>query len=174
MFKFLYPDIYIASTYEIDFETLYEKGFRGIIFDIDNTLVPHGAPADERSTKLIKRLKGIGYQVLFLSNNKEPRVKSFNDALSCMYIHKAGKPSKKGYLKALERLNTLPGTTLCIGDQLFTDMWGANRAGLFTILVKPIDKKEEFQIVLKRILERPVLFFYKRYVKRKAVKNRLY
>lgn len=57
-----YPDEYVASTYKIPFEKLYEEGYRGVIFDIDNTLVPHGAPADERAKKLFARLKEIGFE----------------------------------------------------------------------------------------------------------------
>ena len=93
-----YPDVYLDSTYDIDFEALYRKGFRGVIFDIDNTLVPHGAPADARSIALFERLGDIGFESVLLSNNKEPRVKMFNDEVHTRYIFKAGKPGKKGYL----------------------------------------------------------------------------
>ena len=68
--KGLYPKEYVNSTYEIDFETLYEKGYRGVIFDIDNTLVPHGAPADDKAIAFFERMRKIGYQTLMLSNNK--------------------------------------------------------------------------------------------------------
>ena len=155
-----YPDHYLDSTYEIDFEQLYQEGYRGVIFDIDNTLVPHGAPADRRSIALFKRLREIGYESVLLSNNKEPRVKMFNDAVHSRYIHKAGKPSPRNYLKAMELMHTGPETTLFVGDQLFTDVWGGKKAGLYTILVRPMDKREEIQIVLKRILEKPILWTY--------------
>ena len=75
MFKTFYPDQYLASTYVIDFEKLYKEGFRGLIFDIDNTLVPHNAPADDRAIALFERLKSIGYRCCLISNNQEPRVK---------------------------------------------------------------------------------------------------
>ena len=77
------------STYEIDFDALYREGYRGIIFDIDNTLVPHGAPADERAKKLFAHLKELGFSCCLLSNNKEPRVKMFNDDVQVQYIFKA-------------------------------------------------------------------------------------
>lgn len=157
-----YPDEYLDSAYEINYEGLYKKGYRGIIFDIDNTLVPHGAPADERSIALFGRLKKIGFDSMLLSNNKEPRVKMFNDAVHSRYIYKAGKPSPKNYVKAMELMGTTPATTMFVGDQLFTDVWGAKKAGIRTWLVKPIHPKEEIQIVLKRRLEWIVLFFYKR------------
>lgn len=157
-----YPDVYLDSTYEIDFETLYRKGYRGVIFDIDNTLVMHGAPADERSRALFERLRRIGFDSMLLSNNKEPRVKMFSDAVHSRYIYKAGKPSPGNYRKAMEIMGTTKETTLFVGDQLFTDVWGAKKAGIFSILVKPIHPKEEIQIVLKRRLEWIVLFFYMR------------
>ena len=96
MLERFYPDVYISSTYKINFAGYYGLGYRGIIFDIDNTLVTHGAPADERSRKPIKELQDMGFRILFLSNNKEPRVKMFSDAVKGKYIFKAGKPGKKG------------------------------------------------------------------------------
>lgn len=162
MFKSFYPNEDIKSTYDIDFEKLYDMGYRGVIFDIDNTLVTHGAPANEKAIRLFERLRGIGYSTMLLSNNKEPRVKSFADDVCSRYIFKAGKPKKKNYLKACEIMGTDAENTLFVGDQLFTDMWGANNAGIHSILVSPIDPKEEIQIVIKRIFEKLVLYFYKK------------
>ena len=162
MLQCFYPDRYIRSTYLIDFKNYYEQGYRGIIFDIDNTLVEHGAPADERSIALIESLKALGYKIMLLSNNKEPRVKMFNDAVQVQYIYKAGKPGKNGYEKAMEQMGTDVKNTLFVGDQLFTDVWGAKNAGLLNYLVKPINPKEEIQIVLKRRLEWIVLYFYRK------------
>ena len=79
MFEKLYPDAWVASTYDIPFEKLYKRGYRGIIFDIDNTLVPHGAPADARAEELFARLKEIGFVFALISNNKGPRVQMFNE-----------------------------------------------------------------------------------------------
>ena len=147
MLEGFYPKEYRNSTYEINFEDFYEKGFRGIIFDIDNTLVPHGMPADERAIALMKRLKKIGYRVTMLSNNKEPRVKMFCDAVDAPYIFKAGKPNPQNYRKAFVEMGTNEKNTLFVGDQIFTDVWGANKAGLHSILVRPIHPKEEIQIL---------------------------
>ena len=162
MIKTFYPDQYLASTYVIDFEKLYEKGFRGLIFDIDNTLVPHNAPADDRAVALFERLKRIGYRCCLISNNQEPRVKMFNEKIQVDYVYNAHKPSTKNYIRAMEIMGTDRSNTLFIGDQLFTDVWGAKRAGIPNILVKPLHPKEEIQIVLKRYLEKIVLFFYRR------------
>ena len=166
MLERLYPNVYLDSTYDIDFEQYYQDGYRAIIFDIDNTLVPHGAPADQRAIALFKRLHALGYQTMMLSNNKEPRVKMFCDAVDAEYIYKAGKPNSANYREAMKRMHTDEKNTLFVGDQIFTDVWGANKAGIYSILVKPIHPKEEIQIVLKRYLEAVVLFFYRRQLRK--------
>ena len=89
-------------------------------------------------------------------------MKGFADAVGTGYLFKAGKPGRRGYEKAMEVMGTVPESTFFVGDQLFTDVWGAKKAGIFTWLVKPIHPKEEIQIVLKRCLERIVLYFYHR------------
>ena len=155
-----YPNEMIDSTYDISFEEWKKKGYQGVIFDIDNTLVPHGADADERSLALFAKLKELGFQTMLLSNNKEARVKRFNEKIGSGYIYKAGKPGIRNYQKAMEFMGTKAENTLFVGDQLFTDVWGAKRVGIYSILVKPIHPKEEIQIVLKRYLEKIVLFFY--------------
>ncbi len=163
MLQRFYPREYVDSTYDIDFERWRSRGYRGIIFDVDNTLVPHGAPADARAKALFERLHALGFQSILLSNNKEPRVRSFCQAVvGADYIYKAGKPKRDGYEQAMKRMGTDVHTTLFVGDQIFTDVWGANRVGIYTILVKPIHPKEEIQIVLKRYLERIVLYFYQK------------
>lgn len=162
MLERFYPGECQDSTYQIDFERLYEQGYRGVIFDIDNTLVPHGAPADERAIRFFKRLKEIGFEACLLSNNQYERVASFNERIGVHFIENAHKPSTKNYIRAMALMHTNEKTTIFVGDQLFTDVYGANRAGIRTILVSPIHPKEEIQIVLKRYLERPVLYFYKK------------
>ena len=162
MLERFYPDREAESAYTIDYQGLYENGYRGVIFDIDNTLVPHGSPADEKAVLFFGKLREIGLQTVLLSNNKESRVKSFADAVGAKYLFKAGKPGRRGYERAMEVMGTEAESTFFVGDQLFTDIWGAKKAGIFTWLVKPIHPKEEVQIVLKRCLERIVLYFYHR------------
>lgn len=166
MFTKFYPDRDVDSAYAIDYEELYRQGYRGIIFDIDNTLVPHGAPADQRATELFVKLKNTGFQTMLLSNNKEPRVKMFHEQTGADYIYRAGKPGKAGYQRAMERMGTEPGNTVFVGDQLFTDIMGAKKLNILSILVKPIHPKEEIQIVLKRKAEWVVLYFYRKYKRR--------
>ena len=169
MFETFYPGNYVDSAYEIPYEKLYERGFRGIIFDVDNTLVPHGAPADKRAIELFERLRAIGFSTCILSNNKEPRVSPFAGKVGSPYIFKGGKPSRKGYERAMDRMKTDRDTTFFVGDQLFTDVWGAKRSGIRSILVKPIHPKEEIQIIFKRQLEKIVLHFYYRQKSRKEM-----
>lgn len=161
MLRFFYPDAYRDSVQSVNFKEYREKGYKGIIFDIDNTLVCHGAPATKEIIAFIDDLKNMGYHIMIMSNNKEPRVKSFAEAVGGIdYIYKANKPAKTSYLRCMDIMQTDAQTTLFVGDQLFTDVWGAKRCGIFSILVKPINPKEEIQIILKRILEKPVLYFY--------------
>ena len=162
MLRKLYPDEYLDSTYAIDFEGLYRQGYRGVLFDVDNNLVPHDAPADDRARELFRRLHSIGFATCLISNNKEPRVRSFARQVGTMYVFKAGKPKPRGYLAAAKKMRTNKDNTILVGDQIFTDVLGARLAGMRSIMVKPIHPKEEIQIVLKRYLEKIVLFFYLR------------
>ena len=153
-----YPERWENNTYRIDFEDLYRKGFRGVIFDIDNTLVPHGAPATKEAIRFFKKLRRIGFQTCLLSNNRKSRVEPFAEAVGSAYIANAHKPST-----GISR-----DEAVFVGDQLFTDVYGAKRSGIYQILVKPIHPKEEIQIVLKRKLEKIVLSSY---AKKKSVGN---
>ena len=183
MFQKFYPDLYVDSTYHIRFEQLWADGYRGLIFDIDNTLVTHGAPANEKAKALFARLKEIGFSCCLLSNNDEPRVAMFNDDVQVFYVYDAHKPSVSGYMAAMEKMGTDKETTMFIGDQIFTDIYGAKRTGLTAIMVRYIYWKEEIQIILKRRLEAIVLLFYRAHIRRQdhtdphsfyALKNRYY
>lgn len=158
----LYPWTEAESAYQIDYQREYDSGVRGVLFDVDNTLVPHGAAATEQARQLFEQLRRIGLRTCIISNNKEERVSPFAEAVGSSYIYKAGKPSARGYQEGMRKMGTEPESTIFVGDQIFTDICGANRAGIRTYLVRPIHPKEEIQIVLKRYLEKAVLFFYHR------------
>lgn len=167
MFRRFYPAEMAESSYDINYEELYRKGYRGLIYDIDNTLVEHGADANAEVVALFRRLNKIGFRICLLSNNKAPRVRRFYrgarvKGVKLHYIFNAQKPRRRNYLKAMVLMRTTKKNTLFIGDQLFTDVYGANRSGIRSILVKPINKAEEVQIVAKRKLERIVMHFYRR------------
>lgn len=161
MFERFFPDETVASTYDIDFKGLYEQGYRGILFDIDNTLVEHGMAASERAVELFVRLREMGFECCLISNNKKERVSSFNEKIGAHMIFNAHKPSKKSYYYAMELMATDKNNTLFVGDQLFTDIWGAKKSGIRNILVKPINKREEIQIVIKRFFEKIILKEYR-------------
>ncbi len=169
MLERFYPSLYLDSAYAVPYEQFREKGYQGVIFDVDNTLVPHDAPADRQAIELFERLRALGMNTCLLSNNKEPRVKSFAGQVDSLYLYKGGKPGVRGYEKAMEIMGTDRTNTLFVGDQLFTDVYGANRAAIYSVLVKPINPKEEIQIVLKRYLEKPVLKAYERHQMKKIM-----
>jgi HAD superfamily phosphatase (TIGR01668 family) len=161
------------STYSIDYKYLWDKGYRGIIFDIDNTLVEHNEPATEKAVAFFKELRRIGFRSAVVSNNKEPRVRLFAEAAGCEYVYKAGKPKAAGYIKAMEKMGTDRDTTFSVGDQLFTDIWGASNAGIKSIMVKRIASHEEIQIHLKRIPETLITVIYRLLYKKRSEKDLL-
>lgn len=169
MFNRFYPDKEVASAYDVAYDDLYKSGIKGVIFDIDNTLAPHNAPADDRAKELFAHLRELGMKTCLLSNNKEPRVAAFAKAVGGSdYIHKAKKPGVRNYKRAMEQMGTDGTSTIFVGDQLFTDVYGARRAGIPSYLVKPIHPREELQIILKRYLEAMVLYFYHKDEKRRC------
>lgn len=163
MFGLLYPQRIVDSIYEIDLGELYNNNIRGIILDIDNTLVGHGADADDKVLELIEKAKNAGIQSCIVSNNSESRVVKFNENLKIPAIHRASKPRRRAFIKGAQIMNLPVNQVAVIGDQVFTDILGGNRIGMMTILVKPIGKDEPYFIKLKRVLEWIVL---KRYSKK--------
>lgn len=166
MFKRFYPTSYTKNVYAVDFADLYNKKYRNLILDIDNTLVEHGADADSNVISFFESLRGIGFNTCIISNNNEERVKPFAEAVKSCYLCNAQKPNKKAYIGAMQRLGGDSSNTIFIGDQLFTDIFGSNNAGIKSILVKPIKIDPHFYIRLKRLGERIVLPFYFRYAKK--------
>jgi HAD superfamily phosphatase (TIGR01668 family) len=146
MLESLYPDKYLKSVDEIDFEEYYKQGIRGIVSDIDNTLVPHGAPADEHIINVFEKIHQLGIETCLISNNKEPRVKPFADAVNSKYIFDAHKPSKKNYIKAMEIMGTNEETTLFLGDQIFTDVWGQTELVLNQLWLKKLIQKKRYKL----------------------------
>ena len=163
MFRKFYPTVYYKSAYSVDFLSLYEKGYRGLLTDIDNTLVKHGAPSDARSEAFFRELSGTGWKTCVISNNDEARVAPFALKSGCPYVCNAGKPKRSGYLKGMELMGTDISNTVFMGDQMFTDILGANNVGMKSILVKPIRIDRVPHILLKRVGEAIVKVFYAAY-----------
>lgn len=162
MLKNLYPYQYVNSVFDIDYQELYEKGYRGIIFDVDGTLVPHGKDSTERVDALFKAIKHIGFKTLLLTNNSDERVKRFIKNIDTLYICEANKPNCEGYISAVKLLGEQKEQIIYIGDQIFTDIYGANKSGLKSILVKFIMQEGEVKIGKKRKVEKIILKLYKR------------
>ena len=162
MFKLLYPYEYVPSVFAIDYQKLYDDGFRGLIFDIDNTLVHHGDDSTPKVDALFRKLHAIGFKTVLLSNNDEERVTRFIKNIDTDYVCDAAKPSPKGYLKAVKRMGLKKEQTIFIGDQIFTDIFGANRCRIPNILVRFIRMKGETNFGKRRQLEHMILNFYKR------------
>lgn len=167
--KNLLPDIYAEDVYSVNYHKLYELGIRGIIFDIDNTLVAHGAESNPKVEKLFKELHDLNFSTLLLSNNSRERVESFNRNINTLSISSASKPDRGCFLKALELLGTTREQTLMIGDTLFTDIRGANRVGIRTVLVKYMGYYLSEPKGKRRYLEKMIVKLGRLYGKKKTI-----
>lgn len=161
MFKAFYPYEYVESVFAIDYEKLFKKGYKAVIFDIDNTLVPHGKDSTAEVDELFKQIHGIGLKTLLLSNNDEERITRFLKNIDSLYICDAEKPKTENYLKAVKLLGVKKEEVVFIGDQIFTDIYGANKSGIDNILVEFIGAKVETKIGIRRNLEKIILKFYR-------------
>ena len=163
MLRKFYPKLYIGSIFELDLETLRKEGIKGIIFDIDNTLVPYDvAEPTEEIIQLFSKLKKENFKICLMSNNTEDRVVRFNQNLKVFAIHKSGKPRTKGFKRALELMNLKKEEVAIVGDQVFTDVYGGNKIGVKTILVQPVSDKDEWITKIKRGLEQRVIKLYEK------------
>lgn len=156
--KNFYADAYLNSILDVTVPFLSEKGISGLILDIDNTLIGHNVPLpDENVLKHLRTLEEGGIKLCVVSNNNTQRVKAFCEKIGVsFFVANALKPRRIGYLRAFNELNLPPSCVGAVGDQVFTDVWGAKRAGCFAILTKPLHKGGEgFLIALKRVLEKP-------------------
>ncbi|MCR4399632.1 MAG: YqeG family HAD IIIA-type phosphatase [Syntrophomonadaceae bacterium] len=158
MIELLYPRIYVASLADIPLEALRRERIRAYILDLDNTLTMWNsnelAPG---AREWLEDLRAMGGKACLLSNNHQRRVAAVAEALDIPSVHKAGKPRRRAFERALEQLSTPHQETAVVGDQVFTDILGGNRMGMLTILVKPIHPREYFGTRLVRKVERLVV-----------------
>ena len=156
--KLLTPDVYVDSVFHIHLDKLKERGIKGLIIDIDNTLVGWDTKyASVKTKEWLLNLQKEGFQVCLVSNNTEDRVVTFNEELKLLAIHRATKPRLIPCKRAMEKMGTNVKNTAVIGDQIFTDVLGGNRMGLCTVLVVPIVSKEFWWTNFVRKVERQVL-----------------
>ncbi|HHW55441.1 MAG: YqeG family HAD IIIA-type phosphatase [bacterium] len=158
MLELLCPREYVDSIFSIPLVKLKEGGIEGLIFDLDNTLTGWKTEElDIKTRQWFAKLKEMGFRVCLVSNNKKDRVSNFGRILGVPALSKARKPRRRAFREAMRIMNTRPETTAVIGDQIFTDVLGGNRLGLYTILVVPLSKQEFIGTRCMRHLERVVL-----------------
>lgn len=158
MLRSLRPSKYVSSIYGIDAQALWDQGFRAILTDLDNTLTHWNAPdASPRLVKWLADLKARGFSVCILSNNVRQRVEPFAAQMGVPFVSDAGKPRRRAFREALATMDAAVEQTLMIGDQLFTDILGGNRMGMYTVLVRPLHDHEYAGTRLVRIVERWLL-----------------
>jgi HAD superfamily phosphatase (TIGR01668 family) len=154
MFSILYPRLYVDSLLDIPLERLRELKIRAFILDLDNTVTEWNSnELRAEVTQWFALIKDKGFKACILSNNGENRIVSVAKALDIPYVHRAQKPRRGGYHRALKIMGVAAPETAVIGDQIFTDVLGGNRAGLFTILVKPIAHREFMGTKISRGME---------------------
>lgn len=160
----LYPDEYLKNVQQITYELLEKKHLKGIILDVDNTLIDYYQKMPEGTKRWCQNLKKHGIQFCIASNsNKKEKVSNVAKDLEIPYIYFAKKPLKNGLKKASKIMNLETKHIAVVGDQLFTDILGANRCKMFSILVDPIEEKDIFITMIKRPIEN--------YIKKKYQEN---
>ena len=163
LLKLFYPHEYAPSVFAIDYQKLFDLGYRGLLFDIDNTLVHHGDDPTPETDELLQKIGQIGLRVLILSNNDDARIQRFLRNLPQIpFVSMAGKPKKAGYRKAMQLLGIDRTEAVVIGDQIFTDIFGANRCGIAGILVRFIHPDPAAPIGKRRKAEQLVLKLWRR------------
>lgn len=152
------PDGNADNILGIDFDEVYTAGYRLVLLDIDNTLVAHGKDRpDETAIEAVRRIREAGLDCTVVSNARSSRSKVFSDRLGVDCISYAGKPSPRGVLEACRRKGVPASLAVLVGDQLFTDIAAARRSGCASIRVRPRSRTEPFPLMLKRLLERPLI-----------------
>ncbi len=163
MLKHFLPDQHVKNIFEITPESLKRKNIKGIITDLDNTLVEWDRPsATPELMQWFEEIKKHGILVTIVSNNNENRVKFFADPLGIPYIYQARKPMGRAFIRALREMDLKKEETVVIGDQLLTDVLGGNRSGFHTILVVPVAQTDGFFTRINRTVERRILNWFRK------------
>lgn len=161
---FFYPKSYFNKVSEISVEYLKDNNIKGLILDVDNTLIDYYRNISEETIKWANELKEKGIKMYILSNsNNKKKVKEVGEKLGIEYTYFGMKPLKRGFKKAQEKLNLPNNEIAAIGDQISTDVIGSNRMKMFSILVDPIEEKDIFITLIKRPIEN--------YIKKKYLEN---
>jgi len=163
LLKHFLPDQHVKSIFEIQPESLKEKGVKGIITDLDNTLVEWDRPnATPKLIEWFDNMRRHEILVTIVSNNNEKRVRAFSDPLQIPFIFQARKPMTRAFNTALKQMGLRNEETVVIGDQLLTDVLGGNRSGFHTVLVVPVAQTDGFVTRFNRKVERRILNWFRK------------
>ena len=163
------PDMYYKSVYDIDYNKLKKKGIKCVIFDLDNTLAPLNMNKPSKRLKdLIEDIKELNLKILIISNSNKKRVEPFKEILNVDSAYFAGKPFSKKYKKVMSLYRFKTTQIACVGDQLLTDIYGANRLELLSILVNPIGNTDYVLTKFNRFIEP---FIYNKLEKKELLKK---
>lgn len=166
----IYPDFYCNNVRDVKLDFLRENNIKGIILDVDNTLIDYYRNFENGTIEWVNDLKQAGIQFCIVSNsNKLDKVEYVAKTLDVPYFHFAKKPFKSGFLKAKKLMGLEAENIAAIGDQLMTDVVGSNRCKMFSILVKPINEKDIFITKLKRPIESKIMEHYFKKIKKEKV-----
>ena len=138
------PHRMVESVAQVQAAELTAQGIRGVILDLDNTLVLwHQEEMTAEITAWLEELKAAKLKLCILSNSVlGSRSQRIAERIGCAFVRQAAKPSRQGFRKAMQAMETDPAVTAIVGDQMFTDILGGNRSGIYTIMVKPMHKHE--------------------------------
>ncbi len=152
------PDIYQKDIYSIDYQKLKKSGIKCLIFDLDNTIAPKEVLyPSQKVMDLFGKLDEMGFYLAILSNSSKNRVTPFKEKCNINSAYKSKKPLKNKYLKVMDLYHVKDIEVACIGDQLLTDILGANRLQFTSVLVNQISLKEKFPTTINRFFERIII-----------------
>jgi hypothetical protein len=156
----LIPDIYQKNIYDIDYKKLKKKGIRCILFDLDNTIVSVKEDVPSKRLKEFIAYLERDFKVIIISNSNQKRLIPFKEGLNIDVASSSRKPFKKKYLKIMKIYNFKEYEIAAIGDQLLTDVYGANRVGITSILINPIGDYEKFCTKINRFIEKFIYHYF--------------
>lgn len=163
MLQSFLPSEHVKSIFDIKPEDLKKRGIKGIITDLDNTLVEWDRPLPTPElTAWFDSMHHNGILVTVVSNNDKQRVGTFCKPLETPFIHRAKKPFRKAFQKAVVQMGLKQEETVVIGDQLLTDVFGGNRSGFHTILVTPVSESDGINTKINRFIERRIMAAFRR------------
>jgi HAD superfamily phosphatase (TIGR01668 family) len=152
------PNKYYTNVFSVDFNKLKNQGIKVVACDLDNTLVPHDIKeANEEVQELINKVKSLGMDFVIISNNHEKRVSNFAGGLDIQYYYDARKPLPKVMKKILSKYHIKKNELALIGDQIMTDVFGANSFGITSILVTPLAKRDIIWTKPNRFMEARII-----------------